>query len=168
MFTGFKVGCITKEQEKIIQEVEDTIKAIEDQGKELKDRKDKQIESIDKEQEEWIKIHQRLDKNTSMTKARYYEEKCYAQDKEIDLLWKKVRAYEYYGDIEKHLKNVAIQELIKVKNKLRETFEAGNQTEEGDIKPSPNREWRKVWKEKEVQRSAGSTSSNKEWRTYWK
>ena len=80
----------------------------------------------------------------------------------------KVRAYEYYGDIERNLKNVAINELIKVKDKLRETFEAGKKTKEGDIKPNPNREWRKVWKEKEVQRSAGSTHPNKEWRTAWK
>jgi hypothetical protein len=109
-----------------------------------------------------------LDNDTSITKTRYYGDKCYAQDKEIDLLWKKVREYEHYGDIEKHLKNVAIQELIKVKDKLRETFEAGNLTEEGDIKPNPSREWRKVWKEKEVQRSAGSTSSNKVWGTSWK
>jgi hypothetical protein len=168
MIKGFKVGCITRDQEKMIHEVEDMIKAIEEQGKELKERKDKQIESIDKEQEEWIKVHKRLDNDTSITKTRYYGDKCYAQDKEIDLLWKKVREYEHYGDIEKHLKNVAIQELIKVKDKLRETFEAGNLTEEGDIKPNPSREWRKTWKEKEVQRSAGSTSSNKVWGTSWK
>ena len=152
----------------MIHEVEDMIKAIEEQGRELKDRKNKEIESIDKEQEEWIKVHKRLDNDTSITKTRYYGDKCYAQDKEIDLLWKKVREYGHYGDIEKHLKNVAIQELIKVKDKLRETVEVGNLTEEGDIKPNPSREWRKTWKEKEVQRSAGSTSSNKVWGTSWK
>ena len=134
----------------------------------MKDRKDQQIWSIDKEQGESLKVHQELDKNTSITKARYYQDKCFALDKDIDLLWKKVRAYEYYGDIERNLKNIAIDELTKVKDKLRETFEAGNKTEEGDIKPNPNKEWRTFWKEIQVQRSAGSASPNEEWRTAWK
>ena len=80
----------------------------------------------------------------SQRQDSYYQDKCFALDKDVDLLWKKVRAYEHYGDIERNLKNVAIFELVKAKNKLREAFEAGNKTEEGDIKPNPNREWRKV------------------------
>ena len=90
MFTGFKVGCITREQQKIVHDIEDTIKDIEDQGKALKDHKDQQIWSIDEEQGESLKVHQELDKNTSFTKARYYQDKCFALDKDIDLLWKKV------------------------------------------------------------------------------
>ena len=105
----------------------------------MKDRKDQQVWSIDEEQGESLKVHKALDKNTSITKARYYQDKCFALDKDVDLLWKKVRAYEHYGDIEKNLKNVAIFELTKAKNKLREAFEAGNKTEEGDIKPNQNR-----------------------------
>jgi hypothetical protein len=115
MFTGVKVGCITREQEKIVHDIEDTIKDIEDQGRVLKDRKDQQIWSIDEEQGESLKVHQELDKNTSITKARYYQDKCCALDKDIDLLWRKVRAYEHYGDIERNLKNVAIFELTKAK-----------------------------------------------------
>ena len=39
----FKVGSITREQEKIVYELEETIKDIEDRGKALKERKDQQI-----------------------------------------------------------------------------------------------------------------------------
>jgi hypothetical protein len=46
--------------------------------------------------------------------------------------------------------------LPKPKNKLREAFEAGNKTEEGDIKPNPNNERRTAWKEKEGKRSVES------------
>jgi len=77
-------------------------------------------------------------------------------------LWKKVRAYEYYGDIERNLKTMVVDKLTKVKDKLRETFEAGNKTEEGDIKPKPNKEWRTVWKEREGKRSIESGWVEKE------
>jgi hypothetical protein len=145
----FRVGCITREQEKLVYGLEETIKEIEGRGKALKQRQDQQIWSIDEEQGESLKVHQNLDKNMSITKTRYYQEKCEALEKDIELLWKKVRAYEYHGDIERNLKNMAVDELTKVKDKLRETFEAGNKTEEGNTKPNPNKEWRTVWKEKE-------------------
>ena len=35
---------------------------------------------------------------------------------------------------------MAVDEMIKLKDKLREIFEAGNKIEEGDIKPNPNKE----------------------------
>ena len=75
---------------------------------------------------------------------------------------KKVKTYEYGGDIERNLKNMAVDELIKVKDKLRETFEAENKTEEGDIKPKSNKEWRTVWKEREGQISIESGWVEKE------
>ena len=47
----FRVGCITKEQEKIVYGLKETIKEIEDRGKALKQRKDQQIWFIDEDQE---------------------------------------------------------------------------------------------------------------------
>ena len=38
-----KVGCLTREQEKLVYGLEETIQEIEDRGKALKDRKDQQI-----------------------------------------------------------------------------------------------------------------------------
>ena len=116
----FKVGSITREQQKIVYDIEETIKDIENRGKVLKDRKDQQIWSIDEEQGESLKVHQTLDKNTSITKTRYYQEKCEALEKDIELLWKKVRVYEYYGDTERNLRNMAVDELNMIKEKLRE------------------------------------------------
>ena len=62
----FRVGCITREQEKLVYGLEEKIKEIEDRGKALKQRKDQQIWSIDEEQGEAFKVH----KNTSITKSR--------------------------------------------------------------------------------------------------
>ena len=45
----FKVGCSTREQQKIVYDIEETIKDIENRGKVLKDRKDQQIWSIDED-----------------------------------------------------------------------------------------------------------------------
>ena len=52
----------------------------------------------------------------------------------------------------------AVDELNKIKEKLRE----GEKTEEGEIKPNPNKEWRTVWKEREGTRSIESGWVEKE------
>ena len=54
----FKVGCITREQEKLVYGLEETIKDIEDRGKALRDRKAQQIWLIDEEQGESSKFMQ--------------------------------------------------------------------------------------------------------------
>jgi hypothetical protein len=106
----FKAGCITREQQKLVYGLEEAVKEIEDRGKALKHRKDQQVLSIDEEQGAALKVHQTLDKNTSITKGRYCQEKCEALEKDIELLWKKVRVYEYYGDAERNLRHKAADE----------------------------------------------------------
>ena len=105
-----------------------------------------------------MKLHQKLDKDMPHYKGGYSEEKCAILEKDVELLWKKVRVHEYYGDIERNLRNMAVDELTKIKDKLRE----GNKSEEGDIRPNPNKEWRTVWKEREGSRSIESGWVEKE------
>jgi hypothetical protein len=96
-----KVGSRTKEPEKLKQEVENITQEIEDRGKALKQRKDQQIWFLDEEQGSILKLHQKLDKEWPKNRDQYYEEKSKTLEKEVELLWKKIRVYEQYREEER-------------------------------------------------------------------
>ena len=66
-----------------------------------------------------MKLHQKLDKDIPYYKGRYYEEKCAILEKDVELLWKKVRVHEHYGDAERNLRHKAVDELNKIKEKMQ-------------------------------------------------
>ena len=72
-------------------------------------------------------------------KGRRSEEKRAILEKDVELLWKKVRVYEHYGDAERNLRHKAVDELNKIKEKM--------QDDNSEIKTNPNKEWRTRWKE---------------------
>jgi hypothetical protein len=65
----FKVGSLTREQEKFIFRLGEAIQEIEDQGKALKQRKDQQIWFIDEDHGKVLKLHQKLDKDMPQYKG---------------------------------------------------------------------------------------------------
>ena len=72
----------------------------------------------------------------------------------MELLWKKVRVYEHYGDAERNLRHKAVDELNKIKEKMQDG--------EGEISTNPNKEWRTLWQERDGKRSIESGWVDKE------
>ena len=86
-----------------------------------------------------MKLHQKLDQDMPHYKGRYSEEKCAILEKDVELLWKKVRVYEHYGDAERNLRHKAVDELNKVKEKT--------QNGESENVKLPDKEWKTVREE---------------------
>ena len=52
-------------------------------------------------------------------RGRCSEEKCAILEKDVELLWKKVSVYEHYGNSERNLRNKAVEELNKKKQRFK-------------------------------------------------
>ena len=106
-----------REKEKFLYELEEAIQiqGVEDQGRSLGQRKDQQVWFIDEDQGKLMKLHKDLDKEKPYLQGKPLKERCEILEEEVKLLWKKISAYEHYGNSERNLRNKAVDELNKAK-----------------------------------------------------
>ena len=83
----------TKETIRYEDEVEEVGNMIGIQGDAAQRKKDQKIWFIDEEQDKRLKLHKDLQKNMPYLQGGPSREKCVILEKEVDVLWKKVRIY---------------------------------------------------------------------------
>jgi hypothetical protein len=91
-----------------------------------------------------LKLHKDLDKDKPYLKGKPSEERCVIQE-EVKLLWKKIVAYEYYGNSERNLRNKAVEALNRLKTQILEgEGESFEKKEKGNDPKSKQRKTPKV------------------------